>query len=54
LSGGTTMLIAARRYLLDGATRSEIATELGISRFRVARLLDLARSRGLMRLARAA
>jgi DNA-binding transcriptional regulator LsrR (DeoR family) len=50
LAGGTTMLIAARRYFLDGATKSEIATELGISRFRVARLLDLARSRGVVRI----
>ena len=50
MTGGTTMLIAARRYFLDGATKSEIATELGISRFRVARLLDLARSRGLVRI----
>ena len=54
MSGGTTMLIAARRYFLDRATKSEIATELGISRFRVARLLELARSRGPVRVAQAA
>lgn len=42
--------MAARRYFLDGATKSEIATELGVSRFRVARLLEGARRRGIVRI----
>jgi len=41
---------AARRYYLDGASKSEIATELGLSRFKVARMLDRARSSGLVRI----
>ena len=40
----------ARRYYLDGATKIEIADELGVSRFRVARLLTLARQEGLVRI----
>lgn len=40
----------ARRYYLDGATKSEIATELGLSRFKVARLLDQARDTGVVRI----
>jgi DNA-binding transcriptional regulator LsrR (DeoR family) len=40
----------ARRYYLDGASKSEIADELGLSRFKVARLLDRARSSGLVRI----
>jgi DNA-binding transcriptional regulator LsrR (DeoR family) len=43
-------VIAARRYFLDGATKSEIAAELGISRFKVARLLDAARRDGIVRI----
>jgi DNA-binding transcriptional regulator LsrR (DeoR family) len=43
-------VMAARRYYLDGATKSEIATELGVSRFRVARLLEGARRRGIVRI----
>jgi DNA-binding transcriptional regulator LsrR (DeoR family) len=41
---------AARRYYLDGASKSEIAVELEISRFKVARLLDQARASGLVRI----
>lgn len=41
---------AARRYYLDGASKSEIAVELGLSRFKVARMLDWARSSGLVRI----
>jgi DNA-binding transcriptional regulator LsrR (DeoR family) len=41
---------AARRYYLDGASKSEIAVELGLSRFKVARMLDQARSSGLVRI----
>ncbi len=43
-------VMAARRYFLDGATKSEIAVELGVSRFRVARLLETARRRGIVRI----
>jgi DNA-binding transcriptional regulator LsrR (DeoR family) len=40
----------ARRYYLDGASKSEIAQEFGISRFKIARVLDRARSSGLVRI----
>src|ERR1035437_8009595 len=45
-----TTVLAARRYFLDGASKSEIAQELGISRFKVARLLDDARRDGIVRI----
>ncbi len=45
-----TTVIACRRYYLDGASKSEIATELGVSRFKVARLLDRARRDGIVRI----
>jgi DNA-binding transcriptional regulator LsrR (DeoR family) len=45
-----TTVIAARRYFLDGASKSEIAQELGISRFKVARLLDDARRDGIVKI----
>ncbi len=41
---------AARRFYLDGASKSEIAVELGLSRFKVARMLDWARDSGLVRI----
>jgi DNA-binding transcriptional regulator LsrR (DeoR family) len=40
----------ARRYYFDGASKSDIASELGLSRFKVARLLDDARATGLVRI----
>lgn len=40
----------ARRYYFDGASKSEIAQELGLSRFKVARVLERARSSGLVRI----
>jgi DNA-binding transcriptional regulator LsrR (DeoR family) len=40
----------ARRYYLDGASKSDIAVELGLSRFKVARMLERARSSGLVRI----
>lgn len=40
----------ARRYYLEDRSKSEIAGELGISRFRVARLLDTARRDGTVRI----
>src|SRR5918992_604450 len=33
----------ARRYYLEGASKSDIAAELGLSRFKVARMLELVR-----------
>jgi DNA-binding transcriptional regulator LsrR (DeoR family) len=40
----------ARRYYLDGESKSDIAGALGLSRFKVARLLDQARESGLVRI----
>ena len=40
----------ARRYYFDGVSKSDIATELGLSRFKVARLLGHARASGLVRI----
>ncbi len=40
----------ARRHYLAGRSKIEIADELGISRFKVARLLDFARERGMVRI----
>jgi DNA-binding transcriptional regulator LsrR (DeoR family) len=40
----------ARRYYIDGASKIEIADEFGISRFKVARVLDEARAAGLVRI----
>ena len=42
--------IAARRYYLDDRSKIEIAAELGLSRFKVARLLDLARAQGIVKI----
>jgi DNA-binding transcriptional regulator LsrR (DeoR family) len=41
---------AARRYFLDGWSIKKIAAELGVSRFKAARLLDWARAEGLVRI----
>ena len=43
------LAVVARAYYLDGRNKSAIASQLGISRFKVARLLDEARDRGLVR-----
>ncbi len=40
----------ARRYYFDGASKSDIAAELSLSRFKVARLLEEARATGLVRI----
>src|ERR1700746_1968489 len=40
----------AREYYLEGVSKVDIAEQLGISRFRVARLLDSAREAGMVRL----
>ncbi len=39
-----------RRYYVDDATKLDIATEFGLSRFKVARLLEEAKRRGLVRI----
>ncbi len=39
-----------RRYYLDGRSKVEIAQELGLRRFKVARLLENARTSGLVRI----
>jgi DNA-binding transcriptional regulator LsrR (DeoR family) len=41
---------AARRFYLEGVSKSDIAAELGLSRFKVARMLDWARATGLVRI----
>ena len=40
----------ARRFYLEGVSKSDIAAELGMSRFKVARMLDRARETGLVRI----
>jgi DNA-binding transcriptional regulator LsrR (DeoR family) len=40
--------LAARQYYLDDRSKVDIAAELGVSRFKVARLLDLARAEGIV------
>lgn len=40
----------ARRYYLDGESKVDIAEALGISRFRVARMLEAARESGMVRI----
>lgn len=49
-AAGSDAMIEAilRRYYLDDATKLDIAREFGISRFKVARLLDDAKRRGLV------
>ena len=41
---------AARAYYYDGRSKVEIADELGVTRFKVARLLELARASGMVRI----
>jgi DNA-binding transcriptional regulator LsrR (DeoR family) len=53
LSGPAELVLAgsvARRYYFDGRTKVQIADELGLSRFKVARLLEAARDKGLIRI----
>src|SRR6185503_10754980 len=40
----------ARRYYLDGKSKIEIAEEFALSRFKVARLLEVARASGLVKI----
>jgi DNA-binding transcriptional regulator LsrR (DeoR family) len=52
-AGPATLVLTAtvaRRYYLEGASKSDIAAELGLSRFKVARLLEQARATGLVRI----
>jgi hypothetical protein len=52
--GGPAALVltatVARRYYIDGETKSDIAAQLGLSRFKVARLLEQARAAGVVRI----
>ncbi len=42
------LLSVARRFYIDDQSKIEIAADLGISRFKVARMLELARAHGLV------
>ena len=42
--------VAARRFHLDGASKTQIATELGVSRFKVARILEDALRDGVVKI----
>lgn len=53
LVGPASLVLAAavaRRYYLDGWSKVQIGEEFGLSRFKVARLLDTARESGLVRI----
>jgi DNA-binding transcriptional regulator LsrR (DeoR family) len=53
LTGPASLVLSAsiaRRYYLDGRSKIEIADEFGLSRFKVARLIDAARDSGLVRI----
>jgi DNA-binding transcriptional regulator LsrR (DeoR family) len=45
-----TVAHVAKRFYLDGLSRIEIASELNISRFKVARLLEIALERGIVKI----
>ncbi|MBD3781077.1 MULTISPECIES: sugar-binding domain-containing protein [unclassified Cellulomonas] len=42
------MVLAARRYYVDDVSKVQIAQEMGLSRFKVARLLEQARAEGVV------
>jgi DNA-binding transcriptional regulator LsrR (DeoR family) len=44
------LALVARRYYLEDRSKVQIAEEIGVSRFRVARLLEQARERGIVRI----
>ncbi len=48
LSENVTAMAVAQHYFRDGRTKSEIAKAIGISRFKVARILDRCRSERLV------
>lgn len=51
LSGDVVLMTnVARRFHLHGQSKSEIAAALGLSRFRVARILQAARDQGIVRI----
>jgi len=53
LAGPASLVLSAsvaRRYYLDGRSKVEIAEEFGLSRFKVARLIEVARASGLVRI----
>lgn len=53
LLGPTEALLlaqVARRFYLDGQSKQDIARELGVTRFKVARLLDNARENGIVQI----
>src|SRR5215213_6991186 len=53
IKGPAELVLAAsiaRRHYIDGRTKIEIADEFRLSRFKVARLLEAARSSGLVRI----
>lgn len=54
LEAGPAQLVlaasVARRYYVDGCSKVDIADETGLSRFKVARLLEFARTSGLVRI----
>jgi DNA-binding transcriptional regulator LsrR (DeoR family) len=41
--------LAARRYFVGQQTKSKIADDIGVSRFKVARLIDAAIKQGIVR-----
>src|SRR5246127_2428215 len=49
-SEGVLAARVARQFYLEGVSKIDIADRLGISRFRVARLLDSARETGMVRI----
>jgi DNA-binding transcriptional regulator LsrR (DeoR family) len=49
-AGLVLMAAVARRHYLQNQSKVEIAEELGISRFKVARMIEAARERGLVRI----
>ena len=49
-AGLVLMANVARRFYFEGATKSDIADQLQLSRFKVARILDQARAEGLVRI----
>src|SRR3569833_3068477 len=49
LSEAMLLATVARRFYVQGRSKLEIADEFGVSRFKVARMLDTARESGLVR-----
>src|SRR3954463_11766332 len=49
LTEAILLATVARRFYVQGRSKLEIADEFGVSRFKVARMLDTARESGLVR-----